>query len=115
MKFSCSVTIEKPLDRVIELFDNPDNMSEWQDGYVGFEHISGTAGEPGAKSRLKYTNMELIETIRVRNLPHEFSGLYEHESMTNTMSNRFSAVSDNTTRWDARWSIQNSTEFLLES
>ena len=105
MKFTCFVDIDLPVDRVIELFDNPDNLVEWQDGFVSFEHISGTPGQPGAKSKLTYKmgkrNMDLIETINVRNLPEEFSGTYEGKSMLNTMSNRFSEFNTGVTRYEA--------------
>lgn len=104
MKFKCSVTIDLPIDRVIQLFDNPNNLKEWQDGFVSFEHLSGTPGETGAKSLIKYKHgkreMELIETITVKNLPEEFSGTYEHKHMDNTLKNSFVALSDQQTRLD---------------
>lgn len=30
MRYVCEVTIEKPRDEVLELFDNPDNLYKWQ-------------------------------------------------------------------------------------
>ena len=105
MQFSCTVEIDQPIDRVVELFDDPANRHHWQDGYVGSEHLSGTPREPGAKARLHFLNgnreMELIETITVRNVPHEFRGLYEHEHMVNTMTHRFTSLEAHKTRWDA--------------
>ena len=71
MKYTLSTTINLPRSKVIELFDNPDNMSKWQPELQSFEHISGEPGEPGAKSRLKYKmgkrEVEMIETITARN------------------------------------------------
>ena len=52
--FTCSVEIALPVEKVIELFKNTENLKEWQDGFISFEHISGTPGEPGAKSRTQY-------------------------------------------------------------
>ena len=105
MKFSCHVDIDKPIDRVIELFDNPNNMKEWQDGFVSFTHISGEQGQPGAISKVRYKmgkrEFDLIETVTVRNLPHEFSGTYEHVHMTNHMSNKFEKLGEDKTRWTA--------------
>ena len=105
MKFTCIVDIELPRDRVIEIFDNPDNMKHWQDGFISFKHLSGNPGEVGAKSVVKYENrgkpFELIETLLVRNLPEEFTGTYEHTSMTNTMQNLFTDTEDGGTRWTA--------------
>ena len=105
MKFSCSVKINLPLEKVIELFDNPDNMKHWQDGFLSFEHLSGEAGQPGAKSRIMYNmngrKMELIETITKRDLPNELSGIYVHKHMTNSMVNTFVSLSKDKTQWDA--------------
>ena len=81
------------------------NLKKWQDGFVSFEHLSGTPGKPGAKSRMKYQigkrEMELIETITVNNLPQEFSGNYEAKQMINPMTNYFTSPKDNKTTWEA--------------
>ncbi|MDN5200245.1 SRPBCC family protein [Fulvivirgaceae bacterium BMA10] len=104
MRFICSVEIDLPVAKVIELFDNVDNIKEWQDGFVSYEHLSGTPGEPGATSRLVYQTeggeIELIETIVVKNLPEEFIGTYEAKSMVNTMRNSFTSLGENKTRYD---------------
>ena len=54
MKFTCSVEIDLPIEKVIELYDDPDNLIEWQDGFVAIEPISGTPGAEGAKARMVY-------------------------------------------------------------
>lgn len=103
MKYTCEITIDKPVNRVIELFDNPDNMKYWMKGLESFEHISGTPGQPGAMSKLKFKmgkrEMELIETIITRNLPEEFSGIYEANGVFNEVKNKFMPVSENATRY----------------
>lgn len=105
MKFTCHVDIDIPRDQVITLFDEPDNMRHWQDGFVSFERLSGDIGEVGAKAKVTYDNkgkdMVLIETLTVYNLPHELSGTYEHEVMTNDMQNLFEEIGPNKTRWIA--------------
>lgn len=105
MKFKCSVDINLSREKVIELFDSAENMKYWQDGFVSFEHLSGEAGEVGAKSRIMYDmngkEMELIETITVKNFPDEFSGTYVHKHMTNSMVNKFEWLAANKTRWTA--------------
>ena len=105
MKFTCKVDIDAPIQKVVELFNNPDNLRKWQDGFISFEHISGNKGEAGSKSRLLYkagkNGMELIETILVNNLPQEMKGLYEHKHMVNTMSNLFTELENNKTRYVA--------------
>lgn len=51
------------------------------EGLQSFEHLSGTPGQVGARSKLVYKmskrHIEMIETITVRKLPQEFSGTYE--------------------------------------
>lgn len=105
MKYTNEVEINLPVSRVIELFDNPDNMKHWQKGFQSFEHISGTPGQLGAKSRLKYKmgkrDIEMVETITKRNLPEEFAGTYEVKGVMNIISNRFAALSENKTKWIA--------------
>ncbi len=105
MKYTCEVEINQPRNKVIELFDNPDNMSKWQPGLQSFEHIEGEAGKPGAKSRLKYDmngrKVEMIETITTRKLPDEFSGTYEAKGVFNSMVNKFFEVGPDKTRWVA--------------
>ena len=94
MKYTVQVEINVPRDKVLELFDNPENMAKWQEGFVSLEHLSGEPGQVGAKSKLKYLmgsrEIEMIETITVRNLPEEFSGTYEAKGVWNEVRNLFS-------------------------
>jgi hypothetical protein len=103
MKYTCELNINIPRKKVIELFDNPDNLKKWQPELVSFEHMSGEPGQVGAKSKLRYKmgkrEVDMIETITVRNLPDEFSGSYEAKGVFNTFINKFEAIDENTTRW----------------
>jgi hypothetical protein len=103
MQYTVSIDINLPLDQMITLFDNPDNLKHWQPGFESFEPISGTPGDVGAKSRLMYQmgkrEVELIETVTARNLPHEFSGTYETAGMWNEVRNRFEAIDGGKSRW----------------
>ena len=118
MKFQCSVDINLNINKVIELFDNPDNMGKWQEGFVSFEHLGGEPGQPGAKSKVTYNNkgreLILIETVLVRNLPHEFSGIYEHKHMVNSMKNSFEPLSENQTRWVAEIEYTKLNGFMIK-
>lgn len=111
MKYTITTTIDLPRNKVIELFDNPDNLPKWQPELQSFEHISGEPGKPGAKSKLKYKmgkrEVEMIETITVRNLPEEFSGTYEAKGVLNIQKNYFKEVGENQTEWISE------TEFKL--
>ena len=52
MKCECEVIIDLPRERMIELFDNPENLPEWQEGLNVFERFEGEEGQPGAKTRM---------------------------------------------------------------
>jgi hypothetical protein len=110
MKYTTEIEINLPIDRVIELFDDPDNLKEWQPGLQSFEHISGTPGQPGAKSRLLFQmgkrEIEMIETITVRDLPDEFSGTYEAPGVFNIVKNKFIPLSENKTRYISEQEFQ---------
>lgn len=105
MKFSCTVEIDLPVEKVTRLFTDTDNFKKWHEGFISIEHLSGTKGEPGAKSRLIYKTgrqtIELTETIVTNNLPDELTGLYEHKHMVNTMTNRFYRIGENKTKYVA--------------
>lgn len=103
MKYTCEIEINKPRDEVIALFDNPDNMKMWQPGFVSMDLIEGTAGQPGARSKLVYMMgkrpIEMVETITKRNLPDEFSGTYEAKGVWNEVKNFFHEAGPGKTRW----------------
>lgn len=110
MKYTVDVIIEKPIDQVIELFDNPDNMKHWMSGLKSFEHLSGEPGQPGAKSLLRFQmgkrEMEMIETITLRNLPEELTGTYEADGTLNISQNRFIDINGLSTKWVAENEFQ---------
>lgn len=110
MKYTCEVTINRPRPDVVALFDNPDHMKVWQEGLQSFEHISGEAGHPGAKSRLVYDMngrvIEMTETIIKRNLPDEFTGTYDAEGVHNIVENFFHDEGSNT-----RWTMVSDFQF----
>jgi len=105
MKFSCTVDINLPRKKVIELWDNEEHLGQWQTGFLNFQQLSGEKGKDGAKAIMTYDfrgrPMEIQETILANNLPDSFSGKYEHKHMDNTMYNSFVALDANTTRWQA--------------
>lgn len=105
MKFSCHVVINLPRNKVVELFDNPENMKYWQDGFISFERLSGRIGQVGSTAKITYDNkgrkMELLESITIHDLPRELTGIYEHKMMDNTMQNLFKELGPEKTKWIA--------------
>ena len=103
MKYTNEVIVKQPLERVIALFDSEENLFKWQPELISFEHFSGEKGEVGAKSRLQYKmgkrEVEMVETITVKNLPTEFSGTYEAKGVWNEVKNYFEAIDQHSTKW----------------
>ena len=72
MKYSCTVEINLPINKVVQLWENEENFKEWQDGFESIEHLSGTPNSIGAKSKIVLQDkrrIELLETIISTNLP----------------------------------------------
>lgn len=117
MKYTNEIIIDQPLSKVIELFDNPDNLKKWMEGCVSFEHISGIPGRPGAKSKLIFKSRnrerEMIETVTVRDLPREFSGTYEIKGAWNLNKNFFHELPGGKTKWVAESEFEFSS-FLMK-
>lgn len=103
MEFSQEIIINKPLTKVIELFDSFENLKEWMPDLESYQHLEGISGQPGAKTRLVYQmgkrRLEMIETILERNLPESFVGQYETKGVLNKIQNSFSAIDDDSSRW----------------
>jgi len=104
MKYSIELIINKNRDEVWDTFDSVRNLYKWQPTLKEFKLLSGEAGQPGAKSRLGYherkRDIEMIETITVRNKPEELSGTYEMKGTKNSIKNKFTEISENKTKWE---------------
>ncbi len=104
MKFKGSIDINQPIEKVAELFANPNYLKEYQEGFERKELVSGVAGEEGALSKMYYKNgkheMELTETIVSNDLPHSFEAFYHHKHMDNIMKCTFTALDDGGTRYE---------------
>lgn len=103
--FTCEVFIDLPKSKVVELFNDPDNLQHWQDGFLDFKHMEGEPGAVGSTAQMEYKmgkgKMIIHEEILSNNLPDEFTGKYTHTHTTNTMKNEFIALSENETHYKA--------------
>lgn len=103
MTYSNEVIIHQPIEKVVELFLNPDNMKHWQDGFISIEQVSGNHGEPGAQSKLRYKmgkrEIEMIETVESNKLPEEYTAVYDTKGVWNRQINRFSPVDGDKTKY----------------
>lgn len=116
MKYSCTIDIHMPRAKVIALFDDPKNLKRWQPTLRSFEHLDGTAGQVGARSKLTYRkgerDMVMTETVTVRDLPDRFTGEYTMDGVWNVVDCRFIAVDADQTRWDAEVEFKFSNPLL---
>ncbi len=100
MKYTCSIEIVAPIDKVVELWQDESHFKDWQDGFISIKLIEGNHNEVGAKSRIILNSkfkIELKETILSINLPYEKKALYEHTHMTNTQTSRFERLKNGNT------------------
>ncbi len=101
MKYSCEIIIDSPIQEVVAKFDNIDNMKEWMNGFQSYEHLSGEIGEVGATAKMTFLmgkrEIEMIETITVKNLPTEFSAIYDANGVHNIVKNFFNVIDENKT------------------
>lgn len=118
MKYSVEININLPLKKVVELFDNTDNLYKWMPNLLNFEHLDGKAGNVGAKSKLIYKmrgkQMEMIETITHKNLPAEMHSIYEAPGMWNLQENYFEEINENTTKWRSECEFKGQT-FMMKT
>lgn len=103
MKYRTEIIVKVPLESFSKKFDNPENMKHWQRGLVAYDYISGTPGDVGAKIKLCYRmgrrDMELIETVTHKKMPHEFHAMYDTKGMYNIQENYFTETPDGHTKW----------------
>lgn len=102
MKYTESIVIHLPLERVVDLYMNPENYKHWMEGLQSFETISGTQGEEGSKTKFSFKmgkrEIEMTETVLKKELPKEYTVSYEAKNVYNIVKNRFEEVEDNKTR-----------------
>lgn len=104
MKFNGSIDIKQSLEKVAELFADPVNLKEYQEGFEKKKLLEGNAGENGAISKMYYRNgkhkLELTETIINNDLPHSFEAIYHHKHMDNSMKCTFTKLENGQTRYE---------------
>ncbi len=103
MKFTLELPIRKSRTEVWKAFDSVENMKKWQPTLIKFENMSGIPGQPGAVSRLTYSEGKreffLTEKITFRAESDRFDGAYENEFADNIVKNTFIATSEKETLW----------------
>jgi len=116
MKFKGSVDINQSREKVTELFIDPDNLKEYQDGFIKKELIEGVAGENGTISKMYFKHgkrdMVLTETVTKNELPNRFEASFHHKHMDNTMTCIFTEIGENKTRYEYEFEYTRISWFL---
>ena len=103
MKYTTSIEINLTRDKVLDFFDNPENLYKWQPDLKSFELLSGEPGQNGTISKLTYAfgnrNMEMTETITNRNFPEVYTVEYKTKGVKNIVVNKFIEQNDSITLW----------------
>lgn len=104
LKYTEQLTIAQPRARVIELFNDSNNLTKWMAGLQSLKHLEGTPGELGAKSRIIVQmgkrEMVMTETLTKHNLPTELNFHYNCDGVHNDVRNQFVELSENETVWE---------------
>jgi len=114
MKFKSPVIIKQNKNKVADIFCNPELQHHFQDGFKSKTLISGVEGENGAKSKMVYEKLELIETILENKLPDSFYALYEHKYTTNTMRVQLTDLADGSTQYDSEMDYTQLNGFFIK-
>ncbi len=103
MKYTCSVDIAAPVDWVVKLFRNPDNLRYWQPGLISYEHLEGRQGEAGSKARMLHKidkrDVIMTEYILQNDLPKYMKCSYEASGVVNIQETAFEPIDDQNTRY----------------
>lgn len=103
MKYDLEIILELSRDDVIRLYNNEENLYKWQPGLQSIKHLSGTAGEEGAKTELVFLmgkrKIVMTETIVGMKLPASYSATYEAKGVWNKIDNYFIDKGDGKTLW----------------
>ena len=103
MKYSVEVEINQPIDKVVELFKDENNLFKWMKGLQSLEHLEGEPGKKGSTTKMVFKEgkrqIEMLETIVANKLPEEFSATYEAKGVHNLAKICFIAINENKTKY----------------
>ena len=105
MKAEHAIQIERPLDQVWALFDDPAAQADWLHMVKSFEQVKGKGNEKGAVQKVVFErssgDTELTVTIIDRQAPDRLVARYEGMQVPFELTSSFAAVDDDTTEWHA--------------
>ena len=74
MKFACQTDIGGDISKVVALWQDSNNLKEWQDGYQGMKHLTGEYNSAGSTYELTYIMRGKPFTLHETVLVHDFLG-----------------------------------------
>lgn len=104
MKLECEVTIDKPLQQVWDYTNNPDNLVNWLNDFVRYEHLSGdmNAPKPGDTSNHTYSQngkeFTMFEEIIAYDAPHHIKLFMTSSWFDMEVVNHFDEINPQQTR-----------------
>ena len=88
-----TITINQPVEKVWEIFMNPDNLKYWLTGFVSAEHIQGKYWKTGSVSKLKFMErgkvMEVTETVLTAKPNQQYAFKMKHKTFETETDIRF--------------------------
>jgi carbon monoxide dehydrogenase subunit G len=103
MKFKAVVEIDEPVDKLVELIQDPECTLKWLEGLRSVEHISGEFRQPGAKSKVVLDSaagkMVIMETVLRNDLPESYRIRYDGKGYISFSNYSFEVISDKRTKF----------------
>lgn len=93
------MVIDRPLEEVWAVFDDPEAMVEWQGNLIRNEEVSETVSLQTVRNA--GINQELTVTLLEHNPPKLQKSRYEGAQVPFEVTNTFTAVDENSTEWCA--------------
>ena len=101
LKHKLEIEINRPLDQVIKLFRNRENLPKWQHGLLSDEPMPLRDGQRTYQLtfQLGRRKMKMIETIIRDALPAHYDVLYKMKGVKHSVQNSFFAQGNDKTKW----------------
>ena len=110
MKFRAEVEIEKSIDTLVALIQDPECTLQWLEGLRSVEHISGEFRQPGAKSKVVFDSaagrMLITETVLSNDLPNEYRIRYDGQGYVSYSNYSFEELDKNKTKFTMSQEIE---------
>ena len=93
MAYTCYIELDHPIDDVVQVWSDPNNLSSWHEQFMKYEMLHGDYIQPGAQTRLFYAIVEkptcMVKTIISNTLPAEIVYEYQTDEFTSRITETF--------------------------